>query len=120
MDRTTDQNHVVELQDAAVAALGAGRDDAARATFAEAMRLACEVLPPTDPVRLAAARAHGEAWFERWDDAEKALEIASTAYDDAVFAIDQAPGGQYRDTVRQLSALRDQMTFWAFRMAGSE
>ncbi len=64
------------------------------------------------------AGAHGEAWFERWDDAEKALEIAREAYDEAVFAIDDAPGGQYQDTVRQLSALRDQMTFWAFRMTG--
>ena len=120
MDRTTDQNHVMELHDAAVAALAAGRDDAARAMFAEATRLAGEVLLPTDPVRLAAAGAHGEAWFERWDDAERALEIAGTAYDEAVFAIDEAPGGQYRDTVRQLSVLRDQMTFWAFRMASSE
>ncbi len=116
MERTTDQNHVVELQDAAVAALTAGRDDAARVTFAEATRLATEVLPPTDPVRLAVAGVHGEAWFERWGDAERALEIAREAYDEAVFAIDDAPGGQYRDTVRQLSALRDQMTFWAFRM----
>ena len=116
MDRTTDQSHVVELQDAAVAALTTGRDDAAKATFAEAARLGSEVLPPTDPVRLALASAHGEAWFERWNDAEKALEIAQGAYDEAVFAIDDAPGGQYRDTVRQLSVLRDQMTFWAFRM----
>lgn len=120
MDRTTDQNHVVELQTAAAAALAAGRDDAARATFAEATRLACEVLPPTDPVRLAAAGEHGEAWFDRWDDAETALEIARTAYDDAVFAIDDAPEGEYRETVRELSALRDLMTFWAFRMASSE
>jgi 14-3-3 protein len=119
MERTTDQNHVVELHDAAITALTAGRDDAARATFAEASRLACEVLPPTDPVRLAVAGAHGEAWFERWDDAGKALEIAREAYEEAVFAIDGAPGGQYQDTVRQLSALRDQMTFWAFRMSSS-
>lgn len=116
MDRTTDQDHVVELQDAAVAALAAGRDDAARATFAETDRLACEVLPPTDPVRLAAAGTHAEAWFERWDDAGKALQIAQEAYDEAVFAIDDAPEGEYRDTVHQLSQLRDQMTFWAFRM----
>jgi 14-3-3 protein len=120
MKRTTDQNHVVELQDAAITALTAGRDEAARATFAEATRLACEVLPPTDPVRLGAAGAHAEAWFERWNDVEKALEIAREAYDEAVFAIDDAPGGQYQDTVRQLSALRDQMTFWAFRMTSSE
>ncbi len=117
MAHTTDQTHVVELRDAAEAALAAGRPDAAKATFAEACRLAGEVLGAADPVRVAVAGAHAEAWFERWNDPEKALEIARTAYDEAVFAIDEAPAGEYRDAVRELSQLRDQMTFWAFRMA---
>lgn len=116
MARTVDQEHVFELQDAALSALAAGRHDAARATFAEAARLSSEVLPPTDPVRLALAGAHADAWFEHWGDAEQALDIARTAYDDAVFAIDDAPEQQYREAVRELSQLRDQMTFWAFRM----
>ncbi len=119
MSRTTDQDHVTELQAAAAAAIAAGHHDKAMATFAEATRLAREVLAPTDPVRLATAGAHGEAWFVHWDDPDKALEIARVAYDEAVFAIDDEPGGQYRDTVRQLSDLRDQMTFWAFRMTSS-
>ena len=117
MDRTVDQQHVVELQDAAQSALAAGRHDAARTTFAEAARLSTEVLPPTDPVRIALAGAHADAWFEHWDDPDQALDIARAAYDEAVFAIDDAPEQQYRDAVRQLSQLRDQMTFWAFRMS---
>lgn len=116
MARTVDQEHVFELQDAALSALAAGRDDAARATFAEATRLSSEVLPPTDPVRLALAGAHADAWFEQWNDPDRALDIARTAYDDAVLAIDDAPEREYRDAVRELSQLRDQMTFWAFRM----
>jgi hypothetical protein len=116
MARTVDQQHVFELRDAAVNALAAGRHDAARATFVEATRLSCEVLPPADPVRLAVAGAHADAWFEHWNDPDHALEIARTAYDDAVFAIDDAPEQEYRDAVRELSQLRDQMTFWAFRM----
>ena len=116
MERTVDQEHVFELHDAALSALAAGRHDAARATFAEAARLSCEVLPPTDPVRLALAGAHADAWFEHWDDPDQALDIARAAYDDAVLAIDDAPEQQYREAVRQLSQLRDQMTFWAFRM----
>ena len=116
MARTMDQEHVFELQDAALSALADGRHDAARATFAEATRLSCAVLPPADPVRLALAGAHADAWFEHWDDPDQALDIARTAYDDAVFAIDDAPEQQYREAVRELSQLRDQMTFWAFRM----
>lgn len=117
--RTTDQEHVLELHDAAAAALAAGRRDAAMATFAEASRLAGEVLPPADPVRLAVAGAHADAWFEHCDDAERALEIGKAAYDEAVFAIDDAPEAEYGETVFQLSQLRDQMTFWAFRLTAS-
>ncbi|MFC4947930.1 14-3-3 family protein [Pseudonocardia sp. GCM10023141] len=106
-----------ELQAAAASALAAGRVDAAKATFAEATRLACEVLPPADPVRLAVAGAHADAWFEHWNDAERAWEIGQAAYDAAVFAIDDAPQEQYGEAVRLLSDLRDQMTFWAFRMS---
>jgi len=116
MARTVDQEHVNELKNAAVTALGAGRHDAARATFMEATRLSGDVLPPADPVRLAVAGAHADAWFEHWNDPEQALEIAQAAYEEAVFAIDDAPDQEYRDAVRELSQLRDQMTFWAFRM----
>jgi hypothetical protein len=119
MALTVDQEHVTELKDAAQSALEAGRHDAARATFAEATRLAGEVLPAADPVRIAVAAAHADAWFEQWQDAEKALEIAQAAYDDAVLAIDDAPQADYRDAVRQLSQLRDQMTFFAFRLTTS-
>ncbi|HEY0812263.1 MAG TPA: hypothetical protein VGE11_03200 [Pseudonocardia sp.] len=119
MGRTTDQDHVVELQAAAIAALDAGHHDKGMATFAEATRLSREVLAPTDPVRLVTAALHGEAWFVHRSDPDKALEIAGVAYDEAVFAIDDAPGGQYRDTVTQLSDLRDRMTFWAFRITSA-
>lgn len=120
MARTTDQEHVVELRDAAQSALAAERHDAARSTFAEATRLSCEVLPPADPVRLAVAGAHADAWFVHWDDPEQALEIARTAYDDAVFVIDDVDDvTAHREAVRELSQLRDQMTFWAFRMSSS-
>ena len=116
MDLTTDHDHVVELQEAALSALAAGRHDAAKATFAEACRLSQEVLPAADPVRLAVAGVHADAWFERWSDPQVALRIATTAYDDAVLGIDDAPTDQRRAAVRELSRLRDRMTFWAFRM----
>lgn len=119
MSSTTDQDRVVGLQAAAVAALAEGHDEAAMATFVEAARLAAEVLAPADPVRLAVARAYGEAWFDRRDDPDTALEIARAAYDEAVCAIQEVPADQYRAAVGQLSQLRDQMTFWAFRMRSS-
>lgn len=118
MDQT-ERDEVLSLQAAAVEALAAGRDDAAMATFAQVTQLARERLPPTDPVRLAAACAHGQAWFERRDDPDTALKIAHAAYNEAVLAIDDAPDELYRAAVAQLSELRDLMTFWAFRLTTS-
>lgn len=50
---------------------------------------------------------------------ERAFEIARTAYDDAVAAIDDTAGEHYREAVRELSRLRDRITFWAFTTATS-
>jgi hypothetical protein len=115
----TEREQVLNLQTAAAEALAAGRDDAAMATFAEVTQLARDRLSPTDPIRLAAACAYGQAWFERRDDPDTALQIARAAYDEAIYAIDDAPDEQYRAAVAQLSELRDLMTFWAFRMSTS-
>lgn len=116
MTHTPDRADVVGLRDAAQAALDAGREDEARQKFSEASRLSCEVLPVTDPARLAVAGAHADAWHEHWHDTEKAFEIARAAYDDAITGIDDAVGDHYRDAVRQLGQLRDRLTFWAFTM----
>lgn len=115
----TEREQVLNLRAAAAEALAAGREDAAMAMFAEVTQVARERLSPTDPVRLATACAHGQAWFERCDDPDTALEIARAAYDEAISAIDDAPDEQYRAAVAQLSELRDLMTFWAFRMSTS-
>lgn len=119
MTGAADQDRVAGLRAAAEAALAAGQDDVAMSTFAEATRLAGEALAPADPVRLGVARVYGEAWFGSRDDPATALEIARAAYEEAVFAIEDVPDDQYRDAVQQLSQLRDQMTFWAFRMTSS-
>ena len=63
----------------------------------------------------AAARAAlAQVVFDHRSDPESALEIATTAYDEAVENIDDA--GEHAAAVRVLALLRDRMTFWAFRM----
>lgn len=119
MARTPDRDDVVELRDAAQAALDAGRDDEAREMFSAASRLSSEVLPVTDPARLALAGAHADAWYDHWRDPDKAFELARAAYDDAIMGIDDAVGDHRRDAVRQLAELRDRLTFWAFKMETS-
>jgi len=52
--------------------------------------------------------------FDHRSDPESALAIALAAYHEAVEGIDDA--GEHPTAVRELALLRDQMTFWAFRM----
>lgn len=113
-DRSRDD--VIALRDAATAALRDGRDDDARTGFHASAELADRVLTAGDPDRLALAGAHAQAWFEHWNDAERAFAIAGAAYDAAVEDIDGTHGERRREALRQLGALRDQMTFWAFTM----
>lgn len=115
-DGGRDRNDVIALREAASAALRDGRDEEARSAFRESDELAGEVLSAGDPDRIAVAGAHAQAWFD-WNDAERALEIAGAAYEAAVEDIDGTIHGERRrDAVRELGALRDQMTFWAFTM----
>jgi hypothetical protein len=116
---SVDRDTVVGLCDAAKAALVAGRHDEARRTFAEASQLSCDTLAVTDAARLEVAGAHADAWNDHWNDPEKALEIATTAYEDAIGEIDETGGEHRRAAVRELGQLRDRMTFWAFRIVSS-
>jgi hypothetical protein len=105
---------VGELAAAARAALADGRVHDALDCYASAGRSARTRMPPHDPVRIALAAEHAQVVFEHRADPASALEIATTAYDEAVEGIDDA--GEHRAAVRELALLRDQMTFWAFRM----
>lgn len=103
---------VDRLRERARADLAAGRVDDALAAF-HAAGSAAGVLPAHDPRRIALAGEHAEAVFVHRDDPGAALEIALPAYEAAADAIDDA--GEHPDAVRELLALRDRMTFWAFR-----
>lgn len=106
---------IATLCDTARAALADGRDDEARAAFAEATALST-ALPPPHPQRLTLAGEHADAWFERWHDTGRALAIAGAAYDEAVDAFEEAAGDERAESVRALGLLRDRMTFFAFSM----
>lgn len=103
-----------ELAAAARAALAEGRVHDALDCYASAGRSARTQLPPHAPERIALAAEHAQAVYDHSADPAFALEIATTAYDEAVDGIDDA--GEHAAAVRELALLRDQMTFWAFRM----
>ncbi|GAA2535406.1 hypothetical protein GCM10010210_00600 [Pseudonocardia hydrocarbonoxydans] len=108
-------HRIAALCDVARAALADGRDDEARAAFTEATALSA-ALPAPHPQRLTLAGEHADAWFERWNDTERALVIAGAAYDEAVETFEEAAGEQRGESVRALGRLRDRMTFFAFSM----
>ena len=105
---------VGELAAAARAALADGRVHDALEGYASAGRSARAQLPPHAPERIALAAEHAQVVFDHRSDPESALAIASAAYDEAVEGIEDA--GEHPAAVRELALLRDQMTFWAFRM----
>lgn len=104
---------VERWRDRARDAVAGGRIDEALAAFGSAAGAAAG-LGPVDPLRIALASEHAEAWFVHRADAARALEIATPVYEEAVDAIDDA--GEHRAAVRALADLRDRMTFWAFRL----
>ena len=108
---TTD---VDELAAAARAALADGRLHDALTCYASAGHSARTQLPPHAPERIALAAEHAQVVFDHRSDPESALAIATAAYDEAVQGIDDA--GEHPAAIRELALLRDQMTFWAFRM----
>ena len=99
---------------AARAALADGRVHEALTCYASANHAARAILPPHAPERIALAAEHARVMFEHRSDPGSALEIALVAYDEAVAGIDDA--SEHAAAVRELAELRDQMTFWAFRM----
>jgi 14-3-3 protein epsilon len=105
---------VRDLAAAARAALADGRVLDALTCYASATRSARTQLPPHAPERIALAAEHAQVVFDHRSDPESALEIATTAYDEAVDGIDDA--GEHAAAVRELALLRDRMTFWAFGM----
>jgi hypothetical protein len=108
------KTEVDELAAAARAALADGRVQDALTCYASAGRSARTRLPAHAPERIALAAEHAQAVFDHRADARSALEIATVAYEEAVEGIDDA--GAHRAAVHELALLRDQMTFWAFRM----
>src|SRR6476659_4714903 len=99
---------------AARAALADCRVHEALTCYASATRAARTQLPPHAPERIALAAEHAQVVFDHRSDPESALAIALAAYHEAVDGIDDA--GEHPTAVRELALLRDQMTFWAFRM----
>ncbi len=104
---------VDQLRAQARTAMADGRLEEALTAYERAAAAAL-ALPPTDPARIALAGEHGDALFDHRDDPGGALEIATVVYEEAVGAIDDA--GEHPAAVTELAALRDRMTYWAFRL----
>jgi hypothetical protein len=108
---TTD---VGELAAAARAALAEGRLHDALSCYASAGQSARTQLPPHAPERIALAAEHAQVVFDHRSDPSRRWRSRRRPIDEAVEGIDDA--GEHPAAVRELALLRDQMTFWAFRM----
>merc|ERR1712232_132009 len=84
----------------------------ARKDCEEAQRIQCLSFPVTHPIRLDSALRFSVFTYEVLGNAEEAIRIARTAFEDAVEELDNLQENDYKAAVFVLQPLRDNVTLW--------
>jgi hypothetical protein len=70
-------------------------------------------LKPTHPIRLGLALNFSVFYYEIASDQVKACEMAKTAFDEAIEALDKLAEDSYKDSTLIMQLLRDNLTLWS-------
>ena len=89
-------------------------------SYSEADRLAKTVLPPTHPLRLGLQLNISVFEYEVLQRPGRAIQIASTALDEAFANIDKIKEDNFKDSTLIMQLLRDNLTLWSSEVGGSE
>jgi len=92
----------------------------ARKANDDASNIACAVLPVTHPIRLGCALDLPMFQPVRIADLEKAWEIARTAFEDAIAALDNVAETLCKDSTFIMHLFGNNLTFWTFDREGAE
>jgi len=84
----------------------------ARKSYEQASSIASKELSPTHPIRLGLALNFSVFYFEIMGTSTKACQMAQSAFDDAIKALDQCIEEHYRDSTLIMQLLRDNLTLW--------
>jgi len=80
--------------------------------YQKAMDIANKKLQPTHPIRLGLALNYSVCFFEILKDKTKAIELAKTAFDQAISKLDKIDEAAYKDCTLIMQLIRDNLTLW--------
>jgi len=88
--------------------------------YTEALKIAQEHLPTTNPIRLGLALNFSVFYYEILNEQNKACELAKQAFDDAIAKLDDLSEDSYKDITVIMQLLRDNLTLWTSEGEGDE
>jgi len=80
--------------------------------YTEALSIAKEHLPSTNPIRLGLALNFSVFYYEILNEQSKACELAKQAFDDAIAKLDDLSEDSYKDSTVIMQLLKDNLTLW--------
>jgi len=88
--------------------------------YSQALVIADKKLKPTHPIRLGLALNYSVCFYEILKDKQKAMDMAKSAFDQAISKLDGLDDASYKDSTLILQLLRDNLTLWASDNQGGE
>jgi len=85
-----------------------------------ASEIASAELAPTHPIRLGLALNFSVFHYEILNSAEKACQLAKSAFDDAIAELDTLAEESYKDSTLIMQLLRDNLSLWTCDIGESE
>jgi len=88
--------------------------------YTEALKIAQEKLPTTNPIRLGLALNFSVFYYEILNEQSKACELAKSSFDDAIAKLDDLSEDSYKDSTVIMQLLRDNLTLWTTEGEGED
>jgi len=92
----------------------AGGPNGAKAAemYNKALVIATKTLLPTHPIRLGLALNFSVCFYEILKDKQAAVELAKSAFDQAIARLDKIDESMYKDSTLIMQLIRDNLTLW--------
>lgn len=89
----------------------------AHESYHQAMNIANESLPPTNPTRLGLYLNYSVFCFEILNERSRAIEMGKRAFDEAIAELDSLTEESYKDSTLIMQLLRDNLSLWTTEYA---
>jgi 14-3-3 protein epsilon len=86
--------------------------DLAREAFNEGIELSEKTLPATHPLHLGLILNYSVFMYDTEKDKSKAINLARSAFDEAIRNLDSIPEEYYKESTTVLQWMRDNLTVW--------